>query len=460
MKRHRLRGWLIQRSISSESDDFIMFNNYHLSSILGRLQQVMDTTSSADSERPLRKRFMTAARREQNRNHQRTYRKRQKELRFNGPPERQLDMRHRQIKPMPYPPRNDEVSKPSNAESDFSTDILLSALNTELASLIDPDLTGLSDDTLFTLNDVVDSQFPDTVEELANCNNSDSATVTGPNLSGDMQNEIMDLHQLQSPIDLSASLSSSSQTSEPADSTDTMVVHAGDYAFDLRDVIAAGLEVLTSREDAAHSRSSTTTITPPLPNPHKNFIQFTHTRVVAACLYNARSLGVKLRDMAQPLTASTSPFFTPCTPADNPTALLEAVTKPGLPTHLKPTLPQILYPHHAFFDVLPIPILRSRAITLAATQPGSFDPLELKKDIVTGGLVCWASTDGNSRSNYRKGQPWDLRSWEVAPWFFQKWRMLMDGEDGEAWKYSLWWQRARGERGGGHGSITASASSI
>lgn len=32
------------------------------------------------------------------------------------------------------------------------------------------------------------------------------------------------------------------------------------------------------------------------------------------------------------------------------------------------------------------------------------------------------------------GQPWDGRSWEVAPWFLRKWRMLMVGEEGSFWR--------------------------
>jgi hypothetical protein len=117
--------------------------------------------------------------------------------------------------------------------------------------------------------------------------------------------------------------------------------------------------------------------------------------------------------------------------------------------HLKPTLPQLLYPHPAFMDLIPMPAFRARAITLAATRPQLFDIWELKRDmIVEDGLVLWSSISSGASSGEigeGQGQPWDKRSWEAAPWFLRKWRVLFDGEEGEVWKQSLWWRRARGE---------------
>jgi hypothetical protein len=94
-----------------------------------------------------------------------------------------------------------------------------------------------------------------------------------------------------------------------------------------------------------------------------------------------------------------------------------------------------------------MPVFRARAITLAATRPHLVNMTELKKDmVVEDGLVLWSPTSSSVSSHQRdgRGQPWDIRSWEAAPWFLRKWRMLVDGE-GEVWKQSLWWQTARGE---------------
>jgi hypothetical protein len=37
------------------------------------------------------------------------------------------------------------------------------------------------------------------------------------------------------------------------------------------------------------------------------------------------------------------------------------------------------------------------------------------------------------------------RSWEVQPWFLQKWWMITGGENGEMATASRWWRRFRGE---------------
>jgi len=93
--------------------------------------------------------------------------------------------------------------------------------------------------------------------------------------------------------------------------------------------------------------------------------------------------------------------------------------QPILPAHLQPTLPQILFPHHAYLDLIPFPVLRARAITLAATRPQLFHPMDLKKDIMQDGLVH-LSSEGNGN-----GKSWDMRYWKMEPLFLKKWRMLV-----------------------------------
>ncbi|OBT66988.1 hypothetical protein VE03_04180 [Pseudogymnoascus sp. 23342-1-I1] len=191
-----------------------------------------------------------------------------------------------------------------------------------------------------------------------------------------------------------------------------------------------------------------------LPSPRLNCIQFYQTTFLRATIHNARSMGfiVEEEDVTMSHCLGSSPFYRPVTPADDPKQLLAAITRPSTPAHLRPTLAQVLYPHPAFMDLIPIPAFRARAITLAATKPQAFGLWDLKKDMVLEeGLVPWSSTGSSSQSTQmrgRQGQPWDMRSWEAAPWFLRKWRMLVDGEEGELWNQSLWWQRARGEVGG------------
>lgn len=152
-------------------------------------------------------------------------------------------------------------------------------------------------------------------------------------------------------------------------------------------------------------------------------LESTHTHLLRACFYNANSLGISMREFSTFKCMSLcSPFYRPQTSmSDDSGVLLAAVSTPSIPAHLQPTLPQILFPHHPLLDLLPFPKLRAKAITLAATAPHILDAVEFKQDIVEkGGLIC----------RHRVGagvgvQPWDMRSWEVAPWFYKKWKLLI-----------------------------------
>ncbi|KKK23146.1 hypothetical protein P175DRAFT_0527168 [Aspergillus ochraceoroseus IBT 24754] len=183
-------------------------------------------------------------------------------------------------------------------------------------------------------------------------------------------------------------------------------------------------------------------LVPQLPNPYTNRLHTTRTSLLTACMYNALSIGIRMQEFLNYNSMTVcSPFYRPATAGDDPKALLAAVSNPSIPIHLRPTLPQVLFPHHPFFDLIPIPVLRARAITLAATSPNLVNTFDLKKDIVEGGLVCWGAVD---TANLASGQPWDLRSWEAAPWFLQKWKLLLNGNDGDLWQQSIWFQAMRG----------------
>lgn len=176
-------------------------------------------------------------------------------------------------------------------------------------------------------------------------------------------------------------------------------------------------------------------------DPCANNLEFPQVSLLRICLSNARCLGINIDTLfGWNCMSLCSPFYRPTTTTeDDPKALLAAVSSPSIPKNLQPTLPQVLFPHHPILDLIPFPGLRACAITLAATSPPLLSPLELKKDIIFGGLVCWGTKKNPG------GQPWDMRSWEAAPWFLEKWRLLVDGRDGELSRQSTWW---RGMRGG------------
>jgi hypothetical protein len=180
--------------------------------------------------------------------------------------------------------------------------------------------------------------------------------------------------------------------------------------------------------------SSRTTL---LSNPYKSSLQTPKTNLITACLSNASALGISIEEFfSYNCMSLCSPFYRQTTSTSvEPTTLFSSVTSayPALPAHLRPTLPQILIPHHPLFDLVPIPVLRSRAIILSVTLPHLVDMFELKGDIVEGGLLCLGTEAGRDGAKIiggksGNGQPWEVGSWEIAPWFLKKWKLLLDEE--------------------------------
>ncbi|CAJ2512595.1 Uu.00g007140.m01.CDS01 [Anthostomella pinea] len=149
--------------------------------------------------------------------------------------------------------------------------------------------------------------------------------------------------------------------------------------------------------------------------------QETSTRI--AVLTNAICLGIDISQLAVCAATHMSPFYRPTiSPQQDPTALVASSTSGAVPPHLRPTLAQIMIPHHASLDLIPLPALRESAIMLSAAMPHLFDLWEMKLDIYArSALVCWRHWAGVSC------HPWDMASWEVAPWFLRKWRMVVNG---------------------------------
>lgn len=164
-----------------------------------------------------------------------------------------------------------------------------------------------------------------------------------------------------------------------------------------------------------------------LPDPHANAIEFLPTTIFSALLHNAVALGFNLDEIASCAAGGISPFYRPSTPHDDPASLLSSavLSLPGVPPeNLRPTLTQVLIPHHPSLDLIPLPRLRDRAIALSAAMPHVFDNWELKLDIYTrGGL-------GVRRRQMvgRACQPWEKEGWVAAPWFLTKWSVIVDEE--------------------------------
>lgn len=123
----------------------------------------------------------------------------------------------------------------------------------------------------------------------------------------------------------------------------------------------------------------------------------------------------------------------------------EEATRPDcrhVKPNLMPTAVQRTFIHHPCYDAFPWPAFRSKIIVAVSTDPPHIDKEELCLDLLHGGIRCWGSTT-TSLHGRGDGVPWDARSWEVAPWLFEKWEMLTDGRNGEMWRNSSWWRSMR-----------------
>ncbi|KFA81988.1 hypothetical protein S40288_04377 [Stachybotrys chartarum IBT 40288] len=158
-----------------------------------------------------------------------------------------------------------------------------------------------------------------------------------------------------------------------------------------------------------------------LADPLANAKRLLPTTIFSAVLHNALALRLGLDYISSCHGACISPFFRAGTPGDSPSALLASVHAtlgPHLPASLRPSLTQVLVPHHVSLDLIPLPAFRDQAIVLSAALPDAFNPWELKEDIYArGGLACLEA-----------GVPWDKGCWVAEPWFLRKWSLLVDAD--------------------------------
>ncbi|KAF5977611.1 hypothetical protein FCOIX_6419 [Fusarium coicis] len=188
---------------------------------------------------------------------------------------------------------------------------------------------------------------------------------------------------------------------------------------------------------------------PKFPDLYMNMLQFSPAAIFTSCLTNALSLGLDPSVIANCSVEHISPFYQPNLSSTlNHAALVQAgssilstFNNTCIPIHLRPTMAQILIPHHTSLDLIPIPFLRERAIMLSAAMPHAFNNWELKLDIYErGGLKIWRLKGESGRDSY---PPWDMKSWEAAPWFLKKWCVLMGREYDKMNEQSIGWQVVR-----------------
>lgn len=175
-------------------------------------------------------------------------------------------------------------------------------------------------------------------------------------------------------------------------------------------------------------------------DPLANTLEVKETTVLTAIIQNARALGFNLEDVASCRYDMMSPLYQPARPGDDPAALLSSSLchamfggrsgeKRPPPPDLRPTLNQVLIPHHISLDLIPFPALRDRLIVLSAAMPETFNMWELKLDIYErGGLTVLKGRRGRGSDSEGGYQPWDKRSWVAKPWFLKKWRMIVEDE--------------------------------
>ncbi|UPK91880.1 hypothetical protein LCI18_002815 [Fusarium solani-melongenae] len=349
------------------------------------------------AEPPSKRRVLTEARREQNRVAQRAYRKRQKEYRKQH--KEAESRRYQTRRPRPLLKRCDITSKSIKCPHDTPGSVQ-EPLNSEI-----PSTQGTPGSNITTCDDSVSSDHP---------------RQAVPNETGD----------------------GSTPSSDALVAEDMGTTEGSINASDVHDDNLQSRPSINSQHDESI-----------LPDVYLNMLQFEPVTIFNAVFQNALSMGFDLPFIANCGGHCISPFYQPSLASTtDSTALLQqgaastaSFKNTSIPMHLRPTLAQVLIPHHASLDLIPLPFLRERAILLSAAMPDTFNSWELKFDIYgRGGLTIWRrSQSGTERRSNATYQPWDMKSWEAAPWFLKKWTMIIGDEESEFYKQSIGWQLIR-----------------
>ncbi|XEV03521.1 hypothetical protein FSHL1_008808 [Fusarium sambucinum] len=204
--------------------------------------------------------------------------------------------------------------------------------------------------------------------------------------------------------------------------------------------------------DTSSSDDTDSDVSSTFPDVYSNMLRFFPTAFFRSCLANAESLGFDLNLVADCTAYNFSPFHQPnlssivdySTLVQKGSDILSTFARSSMPVHLRPTMAQILIPHHISLDLIPLPFLRERAIMLSAALPDTFNSWELKLDVYErGGLVTWKLGSGKGEKTRDSYPPWDMKSWEATPWFLNKWCNVAGKEYEEFNQQSIGWQVVR-----------------
>ncbi|KAI0159803.1 hypothetical protein GGR57DRAFT_438116 [Xylariaceae sp. FL1272] len=354
------------------------------------------TTSTVGSKRAkVKKRVITAARKEQNRAAQKAFRERQKQ--------QQKLSKTETIYPWPrqLQPRPDDMRDVSLVTSSSESYGPTPGTSTSAGSDSDVACSSISNDP--------------SGPELANLQ---QIPDIGSSSFGDALNI-----DFQSSVDQFDCSFDHTANPPPTGTESTQPTTAGETDS----VPPAIMDILFNSTRRGSETSQGNVFLPPPANVLSSIsrdIEDNRTQIFRACMANAICIGINLSELMVCTTPCQSPFYRPlASPHDDPQALIASASPANLPEPLKPTLAQILIPHHASFDLIPIPRLRERAILMCAALPHLFSIWEMKIDIyVQNALTC----QRRSTASGFVSQPWDMHAWRASPWFLSKWKMIID----------------------------------
>lgn len=192
-----------------------------------------------------------------------------------------------------------------------------------------------------------------------------------------------------------------------------------------------------------------------LPDIYTNKITLKSSSWMSASVANAEFLRIPLElllvdNSESPFTQQSNSISSPDTRfVNNDASSASTQEQVAVPFRVKeitsdmaPTAVQCTKSHHPYLDLIPWPSFRSKAIIATCVTPPLIDEEDLCLDLMNNAMRCW----GSMRSQHGRGEgaPWDMRSWEAAPWFIEKWATLIDGDGGEIARNSAWWRNQMG----------------
>lgn len=180
-------------------------------------------------------------------------------------------------------------------------------------------------------------------------------------------------------------------------------------------------------------------------SPRVNTLTIVGLNIHVACVRNALQLGISSDELK---FVTASPFFHEEGQLSTMAALQASLQSFSfLSPDLQPVPAQLIVPHRAWLDTIPLPGFRAAVLQHYALLSQPWDGVpeyllrNLSQDLSAGGLVCWEGISSKGRS----GIAWDGRSWEVKRWFLQKWEFIFGHGSGDVQRGMHWWAAMRGE---------------